>query len=100
MNIQILDSAKQDLIEGYHFYKEQSYFLGDYFLDSLYSDIDSLLIYTGVQEKHFGYFRALSVKFPFAIYYKIENNFVRVYAVLDCRKEPAWTRNKLKTFKG
>ncbi len=95
MKIQILNSAKEDLIEGYRFYKEQSSFLGNYFLDSLYSDIDSLLIYTGTQEKHFGYFRALSVKFPFAIYYKIHRNIIRVYAVLDCRKEPAWIRNKL-----
>ncbi len=96
MRIQILDSAKQDLIDGYSFYEKQSYYLGNYFLDSLYSDIDSLLIYNGIQEKHFDYFRALSVKFPFAIYYRIEDSIIRVYAVLDCRKEPAWIRSKLK----
>jgi hypothetical protein len=92
MIIQILDSAKQDLIDGYFFYEKQSYYLGNYFLDSLYSDIDSLLIYTGIQEIHFGYYRALSTKFPFAIYY----NIIKVYAILDCRKRPAWIRKKLK----
>ena len=32
---------------GYHFYEQQKTRLGSYFLDSLFSDIDSLLIYSG-----------------------------------------------------
>ena len=39
MKIKILDTAKQDLIAGYFFYEKQSYYLGNYFLDTLYSDI-------------------------------------------------------------
>ncbi len=96
MKIQILNSAKQDLIDGYFFYEKQSEYLGNYFLDSLYSDIDSLLIYAGIHGIHFTYFRALSTKFPFAIYYKIEEHVIKVYAILDCRKRPAWIRKKLK----
>lgn len=34
--------------------------------------------------------------FPFAIYYTIEENVIKVYAVLDCRKDPAWIRKRLK----
>ena len=94
MKIQILSSAKQDLLDGYFFYEKQSEYLGNYFLDSLYSDIDSLLIYAGIHEIHFTYFRSLSTKFPFAIYYKIEENTIKVYAILDCRKRPAWIRKK------
>ena len=44
MRIEILDDAKEDLIDGFHFYEEQSPGLGSYFLDSLFSDIDSLLL--------------------------------------------------------
>jgi len=44
MKIQILSSASQDLIAGYHFYEQQANGVGSYFLDSLYSDIDSLII--------------------------------------------------------
>ncbi len=46
---------------------------------------------------HFGrYHRLLSKRFPFAIYYRLEENEVRVYAVVDCRKNPAWVRKKLR----
>ena len=48
MKIEILDEAEADLIEGYHFYEAQDAGLGSYFLDSLFSDIDSLLIHAGV----------------------------------------------------
>ena len=48
MRIEILDEAEADLIEGYHFYEAQAAGLGSYFLDSLFSDIDSLLIHAGV----------------------------------------------------
>jgi len=42
MKLEILDLAKNDLIEGYHFYQAREPGLGSYFLDTLYSDIDSL----------------------------------------------------------
>ena len=96
MKIEILSSASQDLIDGYHFYEDQAEGVGSYFLDSLYSDIDSLVITAGVHEKYFEkYYRLLSKRFPFAVYYKIENNTIFVFAVLDCRQKPAWIRSKL-----
>jgi hypothetical protein len=42
MKIQILDEAEQDLVDGFRFYDVQHAGLGDYFLDSLFSDIDAL----------------------------------------------------------
>jgi hypothetical protein len=44
VKIEILDEAQQDLIEGFHFYENCEYGLGSYFLDCLFSDIDSLLL--------------------------------------------------------
>ncbi|WP_369408914.1 hypothetical protein [endosymbiont of Lamellibrachia barhami] len=68
MKIRLLDSASRDMVDGYRFYKQQSEGLGDYFLDSLYSDIDSLLVFAGVHAVHFGkYYRLLSKRFPFAV---------------------------------
>ncbi len=52
MKIKILASASQDLIEGYRFYEKQSEDIGTYFLDTLFSDIDSLAIYAGIHEIH------------------------------------------------
>jgi len=69
--------------------------VGDYFLDSLFSDIDSLRLYAGIHSLHFGYNRLLSKRFPFAVYYRIENDVVRVYAILDCRRDPSWIRDRL-----
>jgi hypothetical protein len=40
-------------------------------------------------------YRLLSKRFPFAVYYRVENRTALVYAVLDCRKNPAWIRKKL-----
>jgi len=96
VKIRILDEAEGDLLDGFKFYELQQDGLGDYFLESLFSDIDSLKIYAGIHQIVFGYYRLLSKRFPFAVYYTIENNMVFIHAVLDCRRNPAWIRNKLK----
>ncbi len=97
MKVRILRSASQDLVEGFHFYEKQAEGIGGYFLDTLYSDIDSLIINTGIHPVCFGrYHRLLSTRFPFAIYYRTIEDIVYVYAVLDCRRNPAWMRKKLK----
>ena len=96
MKIKILESAKEDLREGYYFYEAQQIGLGDYFLESLYSDIESLKLYSGIHSIHFGkYYRLLAKRFPFAIYYCIKNKDIIIHAVLDCRRDPAWIRKKL-----
>ena len=96
MKIKILESAKQDLREGFHFYESQGTGIGSYFLESLFSDVESLRLFAGVHSVHFGrYHRLLSKRFPFAVYYRIEADEVRVYAILDCRRDPAWIRERL-----
>ena len=95
MRIEILNLALEDLIDGFRFYESQSKGLGDYFLDSIFSDIESLHLYAGIHTLYFGYHRLLAKRFPFAIYYRRKNDIVRVYAVLDCRRNPAWIRDRL-----
>ena len=96
MRVKILRSATDDLVEGYRFYEQCSSGVGAYFIDSLYSDIDSLVITAGMHRKVFGdYHQMLSKRFPFAVYYRISGNIARVYAVIDCRKHPAWIRQRL-----
>ncbi|MDP2280046.1 MAG: type II toxin-antitoxin system RelE/ParE family toxin [Nitrospirota bacterium] len=96
MKIRILESASQDLIDGFHFYDKQSVGLGSYFIDALFSDIDSLQIYAGIHSIYFGYHRMLSKRFPFAIYYKLSDTEALVYAILDCRRNPAWIKKQLR----
>lgn len=86
MKIELLDQAEEDLLDGFAFYEHQQDGLGQYFLDSLFSDVDSLQLYNGLHAKIFGYYRLLSKRFPYAIYYRVFGELVRVYAVLDCRQ--------------
>ena len=95
MRIRILSTAETDLEEGYRFYESQSPGLGSYFLDSLYSDIDSLAYFGGIHRVVFGYHRQLSKRFPFAVYYRVIEDVAMVFAVLDCRRNPSWIRNRL-----
>jgi hypothetical protein len=96
MRIEVLDSAQQDLLAGYAFYERQAYGLGSYFLDSLFSDIDSLRLFAGVHAVHFGrYHRLLSKRFPFAIC-RLEADTVRIRAILDCRQDPRMVTDCLK----
>jgi hypothetical protein len=60
MRITVLDEAEQDLVDGYRFYEANGAGLGDYFLDSVFSDIDSLQVYAGVHARHCGFHRLLA----------------------------------------
>lgn len=91
MNIKDIISLKevsQDLQIAKEFYESQSFGLGKYFLDSILSDIESLWLYGGIHERTFGLYRLLSKRFPYGIYYKIQDNIVIIIAVLDLRQNP------------
>ena len=96
VTIELLDEAKDDLVVGHHFYEDQSPGLGSYFLDSLFADVDSLLLYAGIHRIVYGSHRALGGRFPYAIYYRVEAGVIRVRAVIDCRRSPAWSRRRLR----
>lgn len=72
MKIRLLTSAFNDLADGRDFYERQSEGIGEYFLNSLFSDIDSLALYAGIHRQVFGFHRLLSKRFPYAIYYHVE----------------------------
>jgi len=96
MRIRILKSAKVDLTAGFRFYEAKQSELGFYFLETLYSDIDSLLLFAGIHSIHFEkYHRLLSKRFPFAVYYRVVKDEIFISAVVDCRRNPAWIRKRL-----
>lgn len=96
MQIKILNDAQNDIAKAILFYENQKENLGNYFLDSIMSDIESLYLYCGVHIKIKNYHRLLSKRFPFAIYYKYNVDTIFIYAVLDCRQSPIFLDNKLK----
>jgi plasmid stabilization system protein ParE len=95
VKIEILPSALEDLYAGHQFYEMQAKGIGDYFFDSLFSDIDSLVLFAGVHRKVYGFYRMLSRRFPFAVYYKTDGNVAVVWRVLDLRRDPERIRQEL-----
>lgn len=95
MIVNISSDAEADIADGFWFYEGQNGGLGDYFRSSIIADIDSLAIYGGIHEQVYGYHRSLSRRFPFAIYYRVDNDAVTIVAVLDARRSPSWTRKRL-----
>ena len=95
MKIEVLSVAIQDIDAGQQFYEQQQEGLGIYFQDALFSDIDALLLYAGIHQQFFGYYRALSKRFPYAIYYRLNAETIQVWRVLDYRQNPARITNAL-----
>ena len=80
-SIRILEAARWDLMSGYRVYEKQAEGIGRYFLDTLYlSDIESLRISAGVHAVCFRrYHRLLSKRFPWSVYYRIEEDEILIY---------------------
>ena len=95
MIVKISGEAEADIAEGYWFYERQAQGLGDYFRDCLLADIESLTFFGGIHEMAYGYQRMLAKRFPYTVYYDREGNGITVVAVLDARRDPSWTRDRL-----
>ena len=85
--VRIARSAEVDLLEGCVFYEQQQAGVGDYFLYSLYADIDALALYAGIHPQHDGRLhRSLAGRFPFAIYYELKGDVGHPVAAPGCSK--------------
>jgi len=88
MRVDLRVEARNDLTDAAAFYEDQRDGLGDHFIDCLFSDLESLESQGGIHEIAYGLHRALSERFPFAIYYRVADSVVDVVAILDCRRDP------------
>ncbi len=93
--IVVLSDVLDDLNDGKAFYDQREPGVGDYFWDTLISDIESLWLYAGIHKKIGKYYRMLSRRFPYAIYYQINDDIAQVIAILPMRRNPVWTRKKI-----
>ena len=96
MTVVVLEDAAEDMESGRRFYESREPGIGDYFIESILSDISSLALYSGIHPIHLGFRRMLSKRFPFGIYYEIESETAYVYAILDMRRDPLWIRSELR----
>ena len=95
MKIQILYEAELDLLDGHNFYEMQAPGLGEYFINSIFAEIDSLLLFAGAHETHFGHHQLPARRFPFSIFYKVKDDFIQVWAILDNRQDPQKIKERL-----
>jgi plasmid stabilization system protein ParE len=97
MRLRILRPAFDDLAAGRRFYDFQNQGVGTYFFDSVFADIDSLILYGGKHSIRFGFYRMVASRFPYLIFYKIEIDTVIVFRILPGRRDPNWIRAALRT---
>ncbi len=95
MDIRLLEGAKEDLRNGWFFYEPQTTGLGDRFLNAIEADVRLLPAYAGIHLQVDGFHRILIKRFPFALYYLFEETSIDIYAILDCRRDPSWIRERL-----
>lgn len=88
MKIKITTGAERDIADGCDFYREIDPNLAVYFHDSIFADIDSLLLYAGIHARVDGWHYTFASRFPFVIWYGVKEDTVMVYAVLDGRRDP------------
>jgi plasmid stabilization system protein ParE len=92
----VLDDAAEDLAAARDFYEAQEPGVGEYCIDSLLTDIESLGLFSEIHPLHFEFHRMLASRFPFGIYYRQHGDETQVFAVLDLRRNPNWIRKELR----
>jgi len=92
----VLADAAEDLEAARDFYDAQELGVGEYCVDLLLADIESLGRFSGIHPLHFKFYRMLASRFPFGIYYREHGDETQVFAILDLRRNPNWIRKELK----
>jgi len=63
-DVVVMKEVADDLSDGKAFYEQRDSGICEYFWDSLFADIESLVIYAGVHVREHGLCRMLSKRFP------------------------------------
>ena len=95
MRAELRDEARADLVDGAWFYGRQARGLDDHFVERRREDLRTLETTSGIHEKYRGFYRKLSKRFPFAIYYLVTGDTIDVVAILDRRSNPKATNTRL-----
>lgn len=92
----LLPETKQDVADAYAWYEDQSLGLGMEFLRCLEATLLAVqrypLMYPLVHET---YHRALVHRFPYAVFYEVEDDQVVVHGIFHCSQDPSKWRARL-----
>jgi hypothetical protein len=95
--LSLTNLSQEDIYSSQKFYEKQSPNLGIYFYDSIIVDLYALKFYAGIHQKYFGFYRMITKRFPYTIYYDIEDDLVIVHAVLHTRRDLSFIEDRLRT---
>lgn len=81
--------VEEDAISGYLWYEKKAVGLGEEFLSQFFEYTSDMLRKPLVYRKTYGEFRRrLLKKFPYAIYFQIEDHKVIVFGLFHCARDP------------
>ena len=89
MGLRYTDRAKRDLETAFHWYEKQSYGLGNNFLNSVEAGIHKILENPKLYKiQHANFHACIIRRFPFSIFYTLEDEGIVVHAIFDDRRDP------------
>lgn len=87
--LRFLPEIEEDVFGGYLWYEAKSSGLGEDFLRVFYAGVGEILrnqlLYPKIYRK---FHRRLLRRFPYAIYYLIEDNHIIVFGLFHCARDP------------
>jgi hypothetical protein len=86
--VRLTDEAVNDIDAATYFYEEIETGLGQYFFDSMTTDLEALGFFGGIHPQRLGYYCCPAKRFPFLIYYELGEAELFVIAILDSRADP------------
>lgn len=89
MNIKYTDRSKLDLYIAFDWYEKQKHGLGHEFLNSIEDSIEKINNNPNLYPKsHLSFHRCIIKRFPFSIYFTIEDEVVVIHSIFDNRLNP------------
>ena len=94
--IRFVPEIEEDLLSGFSWYEEKVQGLGEEFLGIFYVSSNNLTQNPLIYKKVYGDFRRLLLRrFPYAIYFVIENDEVIVIGLFHCARSPRKIKKNL-----
>jgi len=88
-DLHFLPEVEEDAIAGYSWYEEKARGLGDDFLRMFYACANDIARNPLLYQKAYREFRRrLLRRFPYAIYFRIEQNEILVAGLFHCARDP------------
>ena len=95
--LRFLPDVEEDALAGYRWYEEKAQGLGEEFLRMFYAYAREIprnpLLYPEVYRE---FRRRLLRRFPYAIYFRIENDKIIVFGLFHCARDPRTIRAQLR----